>query len=269
VEALSEHPLARAVVDGARRRDIEPVKVEDFGSVPGSGVQGTVDGHRVRVGRERFLGVPVRRELAEAAGAMEAEGKTPVWVAIDDRAVAVLGIADEIKPTSPEAIRRLKELGLETIMLTGDREATAQAIAERVGVDRVVAEVLPEQKVDEIRRLQSEGKRVAMVGDGVNDAPALAQADLGIAIGTGSDVAIEASDITLVGGDPTLAAKAIELSRRTLRAIKQNLFWAFFYNVIAIPLAVIGLLEPMIAAAAMAFSSVSVVLNALRLRRAV
>ena len=268
VEALSEHPIARAIVEGARQRGIEVPPADRFHSHAGLGVEAVVDGRAVRVGRHGFVGDgDTPQGLERAAADMEASGRTVVWMGVDGGARAVFAVADEIKGSSPAAIQELHDLDLETVMLTGDRESTARSIAQKLGIDRVLAEVLPGEKVDEVRRLQESGLKVAMVGDGVNDAPALAQADLGIAIGTGSDVAIEASDLTLVGGDPRLAAKAIRLSRRTLRGIKENLFWAFFYNVIAIPAAVVGLLDPMIAAAAMAFSSVSVVLNALRLRR--
>jgi Cu+-exporting ATPase len=214
------------------------------------------------------------RELSVDIGDMEHEaaaiaerGRTPVYVAIDQAVVAVLGIADPIKPTSREAITALKRMGLEVVMLTGDSRGTAEAIAREAGVDRVIAEVLPAQKVAEIRRLQEGGRVVAMVGDGINDAPALAQADVGIAIGTGTDIAIEAADITLMRGDLRAAVDAIALARRTMRTMRQNLFWAFVYNVIGIPLAALGMLSPVIASGAMAFSSVSVVGNSLRLRR--
>jgi heavy metal translocating P-type ATPase len=267
-EAWSDHPIARAIVSGALERGVEPVDVAGFNSTAGLGVNASLDGEPVRVGRRRSLdGLTIDEHLVTSARSLEARGQTVVWVASGARAIAVLAVADELKPHARDGVERLKSLGLHTVMLTGDHAVTAQAIADSVGVDRVVAEVLPSQKAEEIGRLQAAGGKIAMVGDGVNDAPALAQADLGVAIGTGSDVAIEASDLTLMGGDPMLAAKAIELSRRTLRTIKENLFWAFFYNIIAIPAAVVGFLDPMVAAAAMAFSSVSVVLNALKLRR--
>jgi cation-transporting ATPase V/Cu+-exporting ATPase len=265
VEDLSEHPIARAVVEATRARGIELSPAAGFGSVTGVGVRGVVDGRDVTVGRSPAATVPA--DLNERAAELAGRGRTVMWATRDREVIGLLGVADDLKPTAAEAVRRLHDLGVETALLTGDNRATAEAIAERTGIDRVLAEVMPDEKVAEIRRLQAQGKRVAMVGDGINDAPALAQADLGVAIGTGSDVAIEAADLTLVGGDPVLASAAIDLSRRTLRTIKQNLFWAFAYNTAAIPLAAFGLLNPMISAAAMAFSSVSVVLNALRLRR--
>lgn len=239
--------------------------VEDFANVPGRGVRGRVDGHDVTVGR--FLEV-LPEELARAKAAAEAEGRTAVVVARDGVALGVLTVADAIKETSAEAVRALRALGLTPVLLTGDNRAVAQAVARAVGIDagEVIAEVLPEDKVDVIKRLRGEGRTVAMVGDGVNDAAALATADLGLAMGTGTDAAIEASDLTLVRGDLRVAADAIRLSRRTLSTIKGNLVWAFGYNVAALPLAAAGLLNPMIAGAAMAFSSVFVVTNSLRLR---
>lgn len=268
LEDSSEHPIAQAIAKGAKERGALAA-VEGFENVEGLGVQGVVDGHAVIVGRARLLADWSQRldaDLEQAMRAAEAEGKTAVAVGWDGKARGVLVVADAVKPTSAEAISQLRALGLSPIMLTGDNKAAAAAIAAQVGIDEVIAEVLPQDKVDTVKRLQAEGKVVAMVGDGVNDAAALAQADLGLAMGTGTDVAIEASDLTLVRGDLRAAADAIRLSRRTLGTIKGNLFWAFAYNVAAIPLAMAGLLNPMLAGAAMAFSSVFVVSNSLRLR---
>ncbi|WP_330251271.1 heavy metal translocating P-type ATPase [Nocardia sp. NBC_00565] len=269
LEDSSEHPIAQAIAKGAREKFGEPARVEDFANIEGLGVQGVVDGHAVIVGRARLLAdwsQHLDADLERAMRAAEAEGKTAVAVGWDGRARGALVVADAVKPTSAEAISQLRALGLTPIMLTGDNTAAAKAIAAQVGIDEVIAEVLPADKVDTVERLQAEGKVVAMVGDGVNDAAALARADLGLAMGTGADVAIEASDLTLVRGDLRAAADAIRLSRRTLGTIKGNLFWAFAYNVAAIPLAMAGLLNPMLAGAAMAFSSVFVVSNSLRLR---
>jgi P-type Cu+ transporter len=268
-ERRSEHPLGDAIVAAARERGLALEEPERFDAVPGGGVTAYVTGEDVLVGTRTLLrehGVEVDGVLA-AADRLEREGKTAMLVAIGGKPAGVLAVADTIKPTSSEAIGRLRRLGLEVVLLTGDNARTAQAIGRALGIDRVLAEVLPYQKVEEVKRLQAEGKRVAMVGDGINDAPALAQADLGIAIGTGTDVAIEASDLTLMSGDLRGVPVAIALSRATMRAIKQNLFWAFIYNLIGIPIAALGLLNPIIAGAAMAFSSVSVVANSLRLRR--
>ncbi|WP_410635216.1 heavy metal translocating P-type ATPase [Amycolatopsis sp. cmx-4-83] len=268
LEDASEHPIAAAIARGARERGELPA-VEDFTNVEGLGVQGIVDGHAVLVGRPALLedwSRPLPADLTAAKAAAEARGHTAVAVAWDGAARGVLVVADSVKPTSAEAIARLRALGLTPVLLTGDNAAVARTVAAEVGIDEVIAEVLPADKLDVVKRLQDEGKVVAMVGDGVNDAPALAQADLGLAMGTGTDVAIEASDITLVRGDLRAVADAIRLSRRTLRTIKGNLFWAFAYNLAALPLAAAGLLNPMIAGAAMAFSSVFVVGNSLRLR---
>ncbi len=263
LESASEHPIARAIAADAT----DLPEVTGFTSLEGLGVRGTVSGREVVVGRARLLAdLPLPSELADAVDRAEATGRTAVVVAWDGRARGVLVVADTVKPTSGEAVRRLRRLGLTPVLLTGDNRRAAAAVAAEVGIDQVVAEVLPAEKVAAVERLQAEGRVVAMVGDGVNDAAALARADLGLAMGTGSDVAIEASDLTLVRGDLTVAADAVRLARRTLATIKANLFWAFAYNVAALPLAAAGLLTPMLAGAAMALSSVFVVSNSLRLR---
>ncbi|MEV7526912.1 heavy metal translocating P-type ATPase [Agrococcus sediminis] len=270
IEDASEHPIAQAIAKGATEQLDELLPpVEDFRSVEGKGVTGVVEGHAVLVGRQSLLedwSVATDAELQRRKTAAEEAGETAVLVAWDGEIRGLLVVADTVKPTSAEAVLQLRELGLTPILLTGDNETVAKRIAAEVGIDEVIAEVLPGDKADVVSRLQSEGKVVAMVGDGVNDAAALAQADLGLAMGTGTDAAIQASDLTLVRGDLRSAADAIRLARRTLGTIKGNLFWAFGYNVIAIPLAALGLLNPMIAGAAMAFSSVFVVGNSLRLR---
>ncbi|WP_328626790.1 heavy metal translocating P-type ATPase [Streptomyces sp. NBC_00353] len=272
LEHASEHPIAQAVATGARERTGTALPaVQDFAGLAGLGVQGVVEGHAVLVGREQLLAeweIHLPDELARKKAAAEAAGRTAVAVAWDGEARAVLEVADAVKETSAEAIARLRALGLTPILLTGDNRAVAEAVAAEVGIDRddVYAQVMPEDKVDVVKRLQARGRSVAMVGDGVNDAAALAQADLGLAMGTGTDAAIEAGDLTLVRGDLRAAADAIRLSRKTLGTIRTNLFWAFAYNVAALPLAAAGLLNPMIAGAAMAFSSVFVVGNSLRLR---
>ncbi|MEV8554633.1 heavy metal translocating P-type ATPase [Streptomyces glaucescens] len=269
LEHASEHPIAAAVAAGAVERVGALPTPEDFANVPGLGVQGVVDGHAVLVGRSKLLAewaMELPEGLARAKSDAEAAGRTAIAVAWDGEARAVLEVADAVKDSSAEAITRLRELGLTPILLTGDNRAVAEAVAAEIGIDEVVAEVMPQDKVDVVKRLQAEGRSVAMVGDGVNDAAALAQADLGLSMGTGTHAAIEAGDLTLVRGDLRAAADAIRLARKTLGTIKSNLFWAFAYNVAALPLAAAGLLNPMIAGAAMAFSSVFVVGNSLRLR---
>ncbi|HWM08714.1 MAG TPA: copper-translocating P-type ATPase, partial [Solirubrobacteraceae bacterium] len=270
LEDGSEHPIAQAIARAARDAHGSLPALEGFANHEGLGVEGIVDGRGVQVGRPAFMAewsLAIPPELDAERLAAEADGRTAVVVAWDGAVRGVIVVADTVKPTSAEAVASLRALGLRPVLLTGDNEATARAVAAQVGIEEVIAEVLPSGKAEVISRLQAEGRVVAMVGDGVNDAPALAQADLGLAIGTGTDVAIEASDLTLVSGDLRAAADAIRLSRATLRTIKQNLAWAFGYNVAAIPLAAAGLLNPLIAGLAMAFSSVSVVANALRLRR--
>jgi Cu+-exporting ATPase len=269
LENASEHPIAQAIATAATDTTGPLPTPEDFQNIPGLGVQGIVEGHAVLVGREQLLAeweIRLPGHLAEAKKAAEAAGRTAITVAWDGEARAVLEVSDAVKETSAEAVRRLRALGLTPILLTGDNRAVAESVAAEVGIDEVYAEVMPQDKVDVVKRLQAEGRSVAMVGDGVNDAAALAQADLGLAMGTGTDAAIEAGDLTLVRGDLNAAADAIRLSRRTLSTIRTNLFWAFAYNVGALPLAAAGLLNPMIAGAAMAFSSVFVVGNSLRLR---
>ena len=275
-EGASEHPLATAIVAGARVRGLDTIQPQDFDSVTGKGVRATVDGHAVLVGNVRLLedaGIDAAK-LNVVADRLAEDGKTPLLVAIDGQPAGVIAVADTLKEDSPAAVAALHRLGVQVVMITGDNRRTAAAIARQVGIERVLAEVLPERKALEVKRLQAEGRRVAMVGDGINDAPALAQADIGMAIGTGTDVAIEASDITLISGALTGIITAIRLSRATMRNIRQNLVFAFGYNVIGIPIAAgllypfLGLrLSPIIAAAAMALSSLSVVSNANRLRR--
>ena len=272
VEHASEHPIAAAIAAGAAGRLGESLpEVEGFTSHQGLGVAGVAGGHAVVAGRAAWLesewAQPVPEDLAGRAGQAEAAGQTAVYVSWDGQVRGLLVVSDTIKPTSAEAITRLRELGVRPVLLTGDNARAARAVAAAVGIDEVIAGVLPAGKVDAIKKLQAEGRVVAMAGDGVNDAAALAQADLGLAMGTGTDAAIEASDLTLIRGDLLSAADALRLSRRTLRTIKGNLFWAFAYNVAAIPLAALGLLSPLISGAAMAFSSVFVVTNSLRLRR--
>jgi Cu+-exporting ATPase len=270
VEDASEHPIGQAIAGGARARGISLPPVDGFASAEGLGVRGVVEGHAVVAGRAGFLAgqdITPDPDLVAAAREAEAAGRTVVVAAWDGAARGLLVVGDTVKPSSAAAVARLRELGLRPVLVTGDNARAAAAVAAQVGIDDVTAEVLPAEKVDVVKQLQADGRVVAMVGDGVNDAAALAQADLGLAMGTGTDVAIEASDLTLVRADLRAAADAISLSRATLRTIKGNLFWAFAYNVAAIPLAAAGLLNPLIAGAAMAASSVFVVTNSLRLRR--
>lgn len=268
-EDKSEHPLAQAIVKGVKDKNIPLKEVQEFEVIPGYGVKAMVENKRVLIGTRRLMNsenIDVTQAISTMES-LESHGKTAMLVSIDGAYIGIIAVADAIKETSKEAVRRLKELNINVIMITGDNSRTAESIAKQVGIDRVIAEVLPEGKADEVKKLQSEGRKVAMVGDGINDAPALAVADIGMALGTGTDVAMEAADITLIKGDLNTIADAIFMSKKTIRNIKQNLFWALAYNCIGIPIAAMGLLAPWLAGAAMAFSSVSVVLNALRLQR--
>ncbi|MCK1982033.1 MULTISPECIES: heavy metal translocating P-type ATPase [Bacillaceae] len=268
-ERNSEHPLAEAIVEGIKEKGIELGSSEHFEAIPGFGIESTVESKSLLIGTRRLMeknNIDIRGILPKMEN-LEKQGKTAMLVAIDNQFAGVIAVADTIKETSQKAIARLKEMGLEVVMITGDNKQTAQAIANEVGIDHVIAEVLPEGKAEEVKNLQKAGKIVAMVGDGINDAPALATADIGMAIGTGTDVAMEAADITLIRGDLNSIADAIFMSKMTIRNIKQNLFWAFAYNAIGVPIAALGFLAPWLAGVAMAFSSVSVVLNALRLQR--
>jgi Cu+-exporting ATPase len=269
LESKSEHPFGRAIVEYAEGRELNFANVESFDAEPGYGLSGIIQGDAVLIGNDGIMekssiGLSV---AGETSSRLAREGKTPVFVSINGALAAVVGIADTIKPTSREAILRLKAMGFRVVMITGDNPHTANAIGEQAGVDAVIAGVKPHEKAEHIRRLQAEGNCIAMVGDGVNDAPALAQADISIAMGSGTDVAIESAQITLMHGDLLGVVEAVNLSRHTMLTIKQNLFWAFIYNLIGIPVAAFGLLNPMVAAGAMALSSVSVVSNSLRLRR--
>ena len=276
VEYLSEHPLGLAIVDEAKNRNLELIEVKDFSSLTGLGISSTVDGKSILIGNEKLM---LENNIAtgdsvEKSEKYASEGKTPLFIAIDSELAGIIAVADQIKASSLKTVEKLHSLGLEIVMLTGDNKKTAQVIAEQLSIDKVVSEVLPEDKANEIKKLQAQGKKVAMVGDGINDAPALVQAEVGIAVGTGTDVAIDAADIVLMKPDLNSVVNAIVLSKKTIKNIKENLFWAFFYNVIGIPFAmgvfyIFGgpLLNPMLAGAAMSFSSISVVLNALRLKR--
>ncbi|HHK5538446.1 heavy metal translocating P-type ATPase [Bacillus thuringiensis] len=268
-EKNSEHPLAEAIVEGIREKKIDIPSSETFEAIPGFGIESVVEGKQLLIGTRRLMkkfNIDIE-EVSKSMEELEREGKTAMLIAIDKEYAGIVAVADTVKDTSKAAIARLKKMGLDVVMITGDNTQTAQAIAKQVGIDHVIAEVLPEGKAEEVKKLQANGKKVAMVGDGINDAPALATANIGMAIGTGTDVAMEAADITLIRGDLNSIADAIFMSKMTIRNIKQNLFWALAYNALGIPIAALGFLAPWVAGAAMAFSSVSVVLNALRLQR--
>ncbi len=268
-EKGSEHPLAQSIVQYAESKSLDTPEAESFEAVPGHGIKATVNEKNVLIGtRTLFQNENVEyKDYDSFMQSCEEEGKTAMLIGVDGKAEGAIAVADTVKESAQEALTHLKEQGIELVMLTGDNERTAQAIAKQVGIDRVIAQVVPEEKAERVKEIQKQDKKVAMVGDGINDAPALAVADIGIAIGTGTDVAIEAADVTILGGELTLIPKAIRLSKKTMQNIRQNLFWALAYNSAGIPVAAIGLLAPWIAGAAMAFSSVSVVTNSLRLKR--
>src|SRR5690625_1405208 len=269
VEKSSEHPLGQAIVRKAEEEGLDIVAPKDFEAIPGKGLRAVFEGQKILIGNRRLMRenqVQIEDKENDLLK-LEEEGKTAMLVAIEGKITGIIAVADQMKDTSLQAIRDLKDMGLEVYMITGDNERTAQAIARQIGITNVLADVLPENKAEAVEKLRSEGKHVGMVGDGINDAPALAASDVGFAIGTGTDVAMEAADITLMRGDLTGVVTAIRLSHRTMRTIKQNLFWAFFYNTVGIPFSALGFLNPMVAGAAMAFSSVSVVTNSLRLKR--
>ena len=280
LEKNSEHPLGKAIVNASTAKNLKLHNIENFNSSSGKGIEGTLsdspdspdspDGRKILVGNSRFFeekNILMPNSHQEKFIALEEEAKTAVLIGIDDQIIGIIGIADTLKTDAALAVQQLKKHNIQSIMMTGDNQRTAQAIAKEAGIEKVFAQVLPNEKAEKIKMLQQQGKKVAFVGDGINDAPALVQADIGIAIGTGTDIAIESGSIVLVKGNPTKVEEAIRLSKFTFRIIKQNLFWAFFYNIIALPLAAAGLLNPMIAAAAMALSSISVVSNSLRIRR--
>lgn len=268
-ENSSEHPLAEAIVHYGKQEQVEIKDTESFEAIPGYGIESVIDGRQVLVGTKRLLEKHdiLAEDFLSDMHKLEEEGKTVMLIAVDGSYQGMIAVADTVKPTAKAALKQLKDAGIELVMLTGDNPTTAKAIANEVGIDKVIAQVIPEQKADEVKKIQTEGKKVAMVGDGINDAPALVVADIGIAIGTGTDVAIEAADVTILGGELTLLPKALKMSKATMKNIRQNLFWALAYNSAGIPIAAVGLLAPWVAGAAMAFSSVSVVSNALRLKR--
>ncbi|MFW6144826.1 MAG: heavy metal translocating P-type ATPase, partial [Candidatus Natronoplasma sp.] len=267
-EQRSEHPLGEAIVKKAQEKGLSLKDPDSFESVTGQGIKAEIDGKGVLVGTPDLLEkYGIEKSYGKEFKDLQNEAKTSVYIAVDGEVLGVIGIADQLKEDSKRAIKALKEEGLEPVMLTGDNEQTARAIAEQVGIGRVLAEVMPNDKVKEVRELQEKGQLVAMVGDGINDAPALEQADVGIAIGTGTDIAIESGDIVLVEGDLSAVVKAVKLSHATFRKIKQNLIWAFFYNVVAIPIAFVGFLHPLMGMAAMSFSSINVVTNSNRLKK--
>jgi len=269
LERFSEHPLGEALIAEAGNRGLKLAEVKEFASIPGEGILGKINGKLVIVGNDKLMErnkVIVSIQKTDIAR-MRNDAKTLLHVAVDGKYAGLIAVADVIKSSAKATVEKLTAMGYQIVLLTGDNPATAEAVAGQVGIERVLAGVLPSGKADAIRELQSEGRKVAMVGDGVNDAPALAQSDLGIAVGTGTDIAMAAAPVTLISGDLDNIPRAITLSKKTVRTIKQNLFWAFFYNIILIPLAALGMLNPMLSAAAMAFSSVFVVTNSLRLKR--